>query len=57
MLNKILTIPFFIIFIGLPLGIVMLLMMIPMVETWLCMYGEWSFKQWEKKRDKLGKWS
>lgn len=51
MLNKILTIPFFIIFVGTPLGVLILLMMIPMVEACFGMYGEWSFKQWDDGLD------
>lgn len=47
MLNKILTIPFFLIMLILPLGILMLLMTIPYIEANFSMYGEWSFKQWE----------
>lgn len=53
MLNKLLTIPFFIFIFCVPLGIFCLLTMIQRLEAWVGMYGEWSFKQWEKKHVEL----
>lgn len=53
MLNKLLSVPFFIFLMCMPLGIVLILTAIPPFEAWFGMYGEWSFKQWEKKRDEL----
>lgn len=51
MLNKLLSVPFFIFIMCMPLGVIFLLTMIPSFEAWLSMYGEWSFAQWERWED------
>lgn len=53
MLNKLLSLPFFIFVLCMPLGLILLLTVIPLCKYLFAVYGEWSFKQWEAKRDEL----
>ncbi len=52
MLGKILSIPFFVIMLCTPFGLLMLLANIPVVDEIGAIWGEWSFKQWENKNEK-----
>ncbi len=57
MLNKLLSVPFFIFVVCMPLGLIVLLTIIPICSDIFAFYGEWSFKQWETKpKELLDRW-